>query len=132
MSRSHTPIGFSERTARVNKFPKEQTKRPPKATGQPCPDAFAATSEPGGAAQSLRHGGQAITTARLSPATDKRRQVRPRRHETERHIRTVQVAIDEVAHSLLHHKHFCPQGADLPSYFVKSVVHDLLEQKENI
>ncbi|MGX4806317.1 hypothetical protein [Bradyrhizobium guangdongense] len=44
----------------------------------------------------------------------------------------VAIAIDEIAHGRLDIGHLQPQGADLASNFINSVVHGLLEQNKNI
>jgi hypothetical protein len=93
---------------------------------------FSASAEACVSPQAFGNQGRPVAAASLPPAANKHRQIGPRRHEAERHIGAVQVATDKFSHSFLHHEHFCPQGADLPLYFVESVVHGLLEQKENI
>jgi hypothetical protein len=47
-------------------------------------------------------------------------------------LRTVEIGPDLVAHLRFQFKHAAPQHVDLPSDFINSIVHALLEQNKNI
>lgn len=55
----------------------------------------------------------------------------PHGHQPERGLRAVQIVPNLVMHGVLDAHHLGPQKADFATDFINSVVHGLLEQKEN-
>jgi hypothetical protein len=52
--------------------------------------------------------------------------------QLERRVRAVQITADLVVHGMLDAHHLGSQNTDFAADFINSVVHGLLEQKENI
>jgi hypothetical protein len=80
----------------------------------------------------LLDGGQVLVAAGGPPFGHQRRKLLPHLHQPKRGFRTVQIVPDLVTHGVLDAHHFGPQEADLAADVINSVVHGLLEQKENI
>ena len=75
---------------------------------------------------------QNIATAGSLPFADQQVDFPAQIHLRQGPFRAVAIAIDEVTHRRLHIGHLQPQGTDLASNFINSVVHGLLEQNKNI
>jgi hypothetical protein len=60
------------------------------------------------------------------------RQFRPHLHQPHSGVRAIQIMVDLIAHDHLNARHPGPQGADPAADLINSVIHGLLEQKENI
>ncbi|BAC47860.1 bll2595 [Bradyrhizobium diazoefficiens USDA 110] len=75
---------------------------------------------------------QDITTASRLPFADQQIDFPAQIHLRQGLFCAVAIAVDELAHGRLDIGHFQPQGTDLTSNFINSVVHGLLEQNKNI
>jgi hypothetical protein len=75
---------------------------------------------------------QPFAAAGRPPIGHQRGQRLAHRHQPERSVRRVQVTADLVMHGLFDAHHLGPQDRNLAADLINSVVHGLLEQKENI
>jgi hypothetical protein len=82
--------------------------------------------------QPLLHGWQPISATGGLPLPKQHQQFGALGHQPERGFGAIEVAVDLVANGGLNLHHLSSQRTDFATNFINSVVHGLLEQKENI
>jgi hypothetical protein len=82
--------------------------------------------------ETLLDGWQVLAAASRFPLGNQRRQLCSHCHQAQGGFRAVEIVPDLLVHRLLDAHHVGPQNTHFAADFINSVVHDLLEQKENI
>ena len=73
-----------------------------------------------------------LAAARGFPLGNQRSQLCPHCHQAQGGFRAVEIVLDLLVHGVLDTHHVGPQNTHFAANFINSVVHGLLEQKENI
>ena len=82
--------------------------------------------------ETLLDGRKRLAAAGRSPLGDERCQLCPHCHKAQGGFGAVDIVPDLLVHRLLDTHHFGPQNTHFAPDFINSVVHDFLEQNENI